>query len=44
VLWLADWIVMMADPRRMTLHDRAAGTVVVSKSRLDQQARRSASW
>jgi uncharacterized RDD family membrane protein YckC len=44
LLWLADWIVMTADPRRMALHDRAAGTVVVSKSRLDQQSRRSASW
>jgi uncharacterized RDD family membrane protein YckC len=45
VLWLADWVVMLADPRRTTLHDRAAGTVVVRKSQLDQQqARQSASW
>jgi uncharacterized RDD family membrane protein YckC len=43
-LWLADAVVALTDPRVRCLHDRLAGTVVVRKRWLDQQARMSAGW
>lgn len=43
-LWLADAVMALTDPRVRCLHDRLAGTVVVRKRWLDQQARAQAGW
>jgi uncharacterized RDD family membrane protein YckC len=40
VLWLADCMILITDSRRQSLHDRAAGTIVVRKSALAQPNRR----
>jgi uncharacterized RDD family membrane protein YckC len=38
LIWFADWAVMLLDGRMQCLHDRAAGTAVIRKRWLDQQA------
>ncbi len=43
-LWLADALVALTDPQTRSLHDRLAGTVVVKKRWLEQQARANAGW
>jgi uncharacterized RDD family membrane protein YckC len=39
LLWVADCTIMLLDGRRQCLHDRVAGTAVIRKRWLDQQAR-----
>jgi uncharacterized RDD family membrane protein YckC len=43
-LWLADATMTVVDPRRQSLHDRLAGTIVVRKRALEQQNSRPSPW
>jgi len=45
MLWIADSLVALPDAQRRSLHDRAAGTVVVRKASLDRRKpEQSAPW
>jgi uncharacterized RDD family membrane protein YckC len=44
VLWAADNGMALLDPRAQCLHDKLAGTIVVRKRWLDQQARSAGPW
>lgn len=44
ILWLADCMVLITDAQRQSLHDRAAGTIVVRKSALAQRDQPPSPW
>jgi uncharacterized RDD family membrane protein YckC len=44
LLWAADAGLPVLEPRAQSLHDKLAGTVVVRRRALDEQARRSSPW
>jgi uncharacterized RDD family membrane protein YckC len=44
ILWVADSGMPVLDSRAQSLHDKLAGTVVVRKRALDEQARRPSTW
>jgi uncharacterized RDD family membrane protein YckC len=44
VLWLADCLILVTDAGRRSLHDRAAGTIVVRKSALAQPDQPPSPW
>jgi uncharacterized RDD family membrane protein YckC len=44
ILWLADCMVLITDAQRQSLHDRAAGTIVVRKSALAQPDQPPSPW
>ncbi len=44
VLWLSDNLLLVLDRRTQSLHDKLAGTVVISQRRLQRQAGQSSPW
>jgi uncharacterized RDD family membrane protein YckC len=44
ILWVADSGMPVLDSRAQSLHDKLAGTVVVRKRALDEQARQPSTW